>query len=307
MERSEVERIFRDRFDNLRGDRSNTEFAKFLGLSRQTVGFYLNGDRMPDAYNLVKIAEKCGVSTDYLLGIAEIGTPSLDIQSVHNFTGLTIDAIECLNEFKTRSEKYFFAKDALAEFSFYVLALIKAEVPWSLYDFAKSKDVNQLLYYIEHKLIDLLTSGIQADWGPEADLFLDESMGYICAQLLPSIDDCSELDIAIRELLSYEMKRRYPRYTNSEIVKLQYAFSPDMLPATDFYEHKLSKCLEASLHEYQLIYSNKRLSANSHIRSREAIGDIIRTYIDSHHDEIETYKSKICSIAINKGAAHGET
>ena len=39
--------IFTERFRSLQEDRTNTEFADFLGLSRQTVGFYCNGDRLP--------------------------------------------------------------------------------------------------------------------------------------------------------------------------------------------------------------------------------------------------------------------
>lgn len=63
--------IFTERFRKLQGDRSNTEFAEFLGISRQTVGFYYNGDRIPDAMTLKQIAEKCNVSTDWLLGLTK--------------------------------------------------------------------------------------------------------------------------------------------------------------------------------------------------------------------------------------------
>lgn len=63
--------IFTKRFRELQGERSNTEFAEFLGLSRQTVGFYCNGDRIPDALGLKEIAEKCGVSSDWLLGMSD--------------------------------------------------------------------------------------------------------------------------------------------------------------------------------------------------------------------------------------------
>ena len=47
--------IFTERFRELQGDRSNTEFAEFLEISRQTVGFYCNGDRLPDALMLKQI------------------------------------------------------------------------------------------------------------------------------------------------------------------------------------------------------------------------------------------------------------
>ena len=62
--------IFTERFRELQGERSNTEFADFLGISRQTVGFYFNGDRVPDALTLVKISQRCGVSADWLLGLS---------------------------------------------------------------------------------------------------------------------------------------------------------------------------------------------------------------------------------------------
>ena len=58
--------IFTRRFRELQGERSNKEFSDFLGISRQTVGFYCNGDRIPDALGIKTIAEKCGVSADWL-------------------------------------------------------------------------------------------------------------------------------------------------------------------------------------------------------------------------------------------------
>lgn len=60
--------IFRERLRIIQGDMSITAFAEKLELSRQTVGFYLNGDRIPDALTLRDIAEHCNVSVDYLLG-----------------------------------------------------------------------------------------------------------------------------------------------------------------------------------------------------------------------------------------------
>ena len=63
---------FRARLRELQGDRSNVEFAAFLGMSRQTIGFYLNGDRIPDILALRQIAERCNVSADWLLGLSDI-------------------------------------------------------------------------------------------------------------------------------------------------------------------------------------------------------------------------------------------
>ena len=60
---------FRDAFFELMGDMTIKEFAEKLGMSRATVGFYCNGDRIPDALGIKTIAEKCGVSADWLLGL----------------------------------------------------------------------------------------------------------------------------------------------------------------------------------------------------------------------------------------------
>lgn len=64
--------VFSERLRELQGDRSNVEFAAFLGMSRQTIGFYLNGDRIPDILALRQIAEHCSVSADWLLGLSDI-------------------------------------------------------------------------------------------------------------------------------------------------------------------------------------------------------------------------------------------
>lgn len=90
--------MFQERFELLRQERSsnNTEFAEFLEMSRQTVGFYLNGDRVPDALNLIKIAEKCNVSTDWLLGLSETRSTDIDVQQICKKTGLSEKAADVL-------------------------------------------------------------------------------------------------------------------------------------------------------------------------------------------------------------------
>lgn len=84
-------RIFSQRFDTLRAEYgpSNTEFANYLGISRQTVGFYLNGDRLPDALVLAGIAQKCGCSVDWLLGLSSERAIDLDTRRICELTGFT--------------------------------------------------------------------------------------------------------------------------------------------------------------------------------------------------------------------------
>ena len=61
--------IFRQRLGELMGDMTTTEFAEKVGLTRQTMGFYLNGDRIPDSFTLAQICEECNVSADWMIGL----------------------------------------------------------------------------------------------------------------------------------------------------------------------------------------------------------------------------------------------
>lgn len=81
--------IFQERLRELQGGMSNTVFADFLGMSRQTVGFYLNGNRIPDILGLEQIARKCNVSSDWLLGLSNSKNTSTEKQQIHQTTGLS--------------------------------------------------------------------------------------------------------------------------------------------------------------------------------------------------------------------------
>ena len=63
--------ILRERLNSLMGNMTTTEFAEKVGLTRQTMGFYLNGDRIPDSSTLAQICKQCDVSADWLLGFTQ--------------------------------------------------------------------------------------------------------------------------------------------------------------------------------------------------------------------------------------------
>ena len=69
-----------------------------MGMSRQTVGFYYNGNRIPDALGIRDIAEKCGVSADWLLGLSNIRSTDGEIKQVCKYTGLNQAALDNLME-----------------------------------------------------------------------------------------------------------------------------------------------------------------------------------------------------------------
>ena len=96
--------IFTKRFRELQGERTNTEFADFLGISRQTVGFYCNGDRIPDAVVLRQIADKCAVSADWLLGLTDVQTRNFNLRNICEYTGLSEKAVDMVLIYKNTPE-----------------------------------------------------------------------------------------------------------------------------------------------------------------------------------------------------------
>lgn len=88
--------VFAERFSLLRGRMSQEEFGEFIGVSRPTVGFYENGERLPDALVLCQIAERCEVSADWLLGLTHIQSPDAEAKQVANYTGLSERALSNL-------------------------------------------------------------------------------------------------------------------------------------------------------------------------------------------------------------------
>lgn len=79
----------------LQGEMTAKDFADKLGLSRQTVGFYLSGQRIPDAKTIAQICRLCNVSSDWLLGLSE--DRSLHPSAVDEL-GLPEEAIRSFSE-----------------------------------------------------------------------------------------------------------------------------------------------------------------------------------------------------------------
>ena len=84
------------RLSELQGNRSNTRFAQDIGISRNTVNFWLTGQRIPDAGSLKTIAQKCAVSVDWILGLTDVHSPDNDLASAVKYTGLSEVAVQKL-------------------------------------------------------------------------------------------------------------------------------------------------------------------------------------------------------------------
>lgn len=97
---------FQDAFVELMGNMTIQEFADKIGMSRATVGFYSTGQRIPDALGVKVIAEKCGVSADWLLGLSLEKELNGKLSQVCNYVGLSKDAVNTLAELKYSPSGY---------------------------------------------------------------------------------------------------------------------------------------------------------------------------------------------------------
>lgn len=72
------------------------DVAKAIGVSRQALGKWANGETVPDILDFKKLAKYFNVSTDYLLGLTENATTDTDLQAACKYTGLSEKALENL-------------------------------------------------------------------------------------------------------------------------------------------------------------------------------------------------------------------
>lgn len=96
--------IFYDRINLLyaeSGAKSHDEFSKMAGITRQTISFYLNGNRKPDYPMTIKLCNAFHVSADWLLGLSDVRSINSDVSTVCKTTGLSEKAVVTLVELKT--------------------------------------------------------------------------------------------------------------------------------------------------------------------------------------------------------------
>ena len=98
-----AKRMFKDRFCVIldKSGKSIEDFAKMIGISRQSVGFYRDGKRVPDAGRLAQIAEQCNVSCDWLMGLVDDREIDVSVKAISEHTGLSSDSIQAICELGT--------------------------------------------------------------------------------------------------------------------------------------------------------------------------------------------------------------
>lgn len=71
--------------------------AKELGITRQSLAQYRDGNNIPDIMVLERMADYFNVSTDYLLGRTIISSPDSNVKLACEYTGLTPKVVEHLH------------------------------------------------------------------------------------------------------------------------------------------------------------------------------------------------------------------
>ena len=90
--------VFGKRLKELRKANGYTieQFAEAVGISKSTVGYYENNNRMPDIEILSRITDVLNVSADYLIGKTNTTAMRGKMKTVCDFTGLSDTAADYL-------------------------------------------------------------------------------------------------------------------------------------------------------------------------------------------------------------------
>lgn len=71
-------------------------FAKKIGVERNTITQYFNGNRIPTSAILFQICKNCNVSADWLLGLSDVKSPDMSLRALCKRTGLSEKSLEYL-------------------------------------------------------------------------------------------------------------------------------------------------------------------------------------------------------------------
>ena len=99
---------FASRLRKLLSDTKTTQpmLAEAIGVSRQAIGQWKDGNTLPDIVSLGKIADYFNVSADYLLGRTRVKSTDIDLKSVCEYTGLTENSVMEIQTVLSRDDPY---------------------------------------------------------------------------------------------------------------------------------------------------------------------------------------------------------
>lgn len=82
------------------------ELAEKIDAQESSISQYRKGLAIPDPLKLAKIAKAFNTTTDYLLGLTDVSSISLDTRSMCAYTGLSNDAVEVLKYLQSEAKEH---------------------------------------------------------------------------------------------------------------------------------------------------------------------------------------------------------
>ncbi len=70
-------------------DVKQKDLAKVIGVTDNTISYFVSGKRTPNTEQIIEIAKFLNVSADYLLGLSTNMTTDAELQAVCEFTRLS--------------------------------------------------------------------------------------------------------------------------------------------------------------------------------------------------------------------------
>ena len=98
----EVMPLFSKRLKELRESAglTQTQLADKLDVSRGSISFYENGDRIPDIEFLARVSDEFKVSADWLIGLSSVRSIDLNVKGVCEYTGLSEESLDMVLKYK---------------------------------------------------------------------------------------------------------------------------------------------------------------------------------------------------------------
>ena len=98
--------IFAKRLTEIMDERKlkHTDLAKITGFQRQTISLYVNDQSRPDTERLTILADRLGVSADWLLGRSEHRNTDVNAQAAQEYTGLNDAATRQMNTWRQQAQ-----------------------------------------------------------------------------------------------------------------------------------------------------------------------------------------------------------
>lgn len=105
---NKLSKIIGNRINSLlaANEKKQKDLAEYLGVTDNTISYFVKGSRMPNVEQIKKIAEweYFNTSVDYLLGLSDVITNNKDVQFISNYTGLDEISIRELHRLQRKKK-----------------------------------------------------------------------------------------------------------------------------------------------------------------------------------------------------------